>query len=168
MSTVSAVSTVPTVLTDYSKVLPPSLMVFFCRNLRGPRAVQTVRQYNMIMEYRGLLGREELARDSRSRSVSRWDCWTWISSMSESVIKFSADLGEKKLWEFKSRPRTNSGDARGPKCQICIETQHYISNVELQSQYCSRMAFIELQELVIWLHTKYSNLTYFSQEKVSK
>merc|ERR1712107_638865 len=34
------------------------------RNLRGPRAVQTVRQYNMIMEYRGLLGREELARDS--------------------------------------------------------------------------------------------------------
>ena len=74
MSKVSTVSTVPTVSTVwavYSAVLPPSLMVFFCRNLRGPRAVQTVRQYNMIMEYRGLLGREELARDSRSRSVSR-------------------------------------------------------------------------------------------------
>jgi len=58
-------------LLGLDSTLAPEAVIAILRSLRGPRAVQTVRQYNMIMEYRGLLGREELPRDSRSRSVSR-------------------------------------------------------------------------------------------------
>ena len=39
------------------------------RDKRGPRAVQTVRQYNTIMEFRAI--EESYMREGKSRSVSR-------------------------------------------------------------------------------------------------
>lgn len=55
--------------------LEPEAAIQFLRNIRGPRAVQTVRQYNMIHEYRGLVQQAERGRnefyEDRSRSASR-------------------------------------------------------------------------------------------------
>jgi len=53
--------------------LTPEIVIQLLRNIRGPRAVQTVRQYNMIMEFRSLQmqGAEQERSYDRSRSVSR-------------------------------------------------------------------------------------------------
>ena len=50
--------------------MTPDYVIQLLRDKRGPRAVQTVRQYNMIMEFR-MIEQDYLARDQRSRSVSR-------------------------------------------------------------------------------------------------
>jgi len=51
--------------------LAPETVIQLLRGVRGPRAVQTVRQYNMIMEFRSLQGQKEDREYDRSRSVSR-------------------------------------------------------------------------------------------------
>ena len=53
--------------------LAPETVIQILRGIRGPRAVQTVRQYNMIMEFRSLQvqGVVERGGYDRSRSVSR-------------------------------------------------------------------------------------------------
>merc|ERR1719495_1130084 len=50
--------------------MTPEYVIDLMREKRGPRAVQTIKQYNMIMEFRGHQQLRELAAN-RSRSVSR-------------------------------------------------------------------------------------------------
>ena len=50
--------------------MTPEYVIDLMREKRGRRAVQTIKQYNMIMEFRGHQQLRELAA-SRSRSVSR-------------------------------------------------------------------------------------------------
>ena len=50
--------------------MTPEYVIDLMREKRGRRAVQTIKQYNMIMEFRGHQHLRELAA-SRSRSVSR-------------------------------------------------------------------------------------------------
>ena len=50
--------------------MTPEYVIDLMREKRGRRAVQTIKQYNMIMEFRGHQQLRELA-SSRSRSVSR-------------------------------------------------------------------------------------------------
>ncbi|XP_023343861.1 cyclin-dependent kinase inhibitor 3 [Eurytemora carolleeae] len=55
--------------------LLPDSVISYLRNVRGPRAVQTVRQWNFIHEFRTMeqefLGNRNRLRDDSSRSVSR-------------------------------------------------------------------------------------------------
>ena len=51
--------------------LAPETVIQLLRGVRGPRAVQTVRQYNMIMEFRSLQMQGAEGSYDRSRSVSR-------------------------------------------------------------------------------------------------
>eukprot|EP00090_Calanus_glacialis_P001060 TRINITY_DN10755_c0_g1_i1.p1 TRINITY_DN10755_c0_g1~~TRINITY_DN10755_c0_g1_i1.p1 ORF type:complete len:219 (+),score=67.02 TRINITY_DN10755_c0_g1_i1:33-659(+) len=51
--------------------LAPETVIQLLRGVRGPRAVQTVRQYNMIMEFRSLHMQGVEGSYDRSRSVSR-------------------------------------------------------------------------------------------------
>ena len=51
--------------------LAPETVIQLLRGVRGPRAVQTVRQYNMIMEFRSLHMQGVEGGYDRSRSVSR-------------------------------------------------------------------------------------------------
>lgn len=61
---------VATFLLSIDPHMTPEYVIQLLRDKRGPRAVQTVRQYNMIMEFR-MIEQDYLARDQRSRSVSR-------------------------------------------------------------------------------------------------
>jgi len=61
-------------LLQMDPLMSPDAAILFLRNLRGPRAVQTVRQYNMIQEFRHLVEQKEVSsrvREDRSRSASR-------------------------------------------------------------------------------------------------
>ena len=63
---------VSTFLMSIDPHMTPEYVIQLMRDKRGPRAVQTVRQYNMIMEFRAIEDsyNRELSQ-ARSRSVSR-------------------------------------------------------------------------------------------------
>ena len=63
---------VSTFLMSIDQSMSPEYVIQLMRDKRGVRAVQTVRQYNMIMEFRAI--EDSYYRDmseARSRSVSR-------------------------------------------------------------------------------------------------
>jgi len=61
---------VATFLMSIDPNMSPEYVITLLREKRGPRAVQTVRQYNLIMEFR-IIEETYFGQISRSRSVSR-------------------------------------------------------------------------------------------------